>query len=175
MLYPLVAGAFTGNVIEAAANLGGIGAALNLLVPLPVPAIVVGTAVVIFAFQYFGSYALLRTIFQWLALALFAYVAAAILAEPDIGEVLYATVTPRIRFDAEFLSMVVACIGTSLSAYVYTWQSNQEVEEQIERGKRHWWQRRGRAAASSAGCGATSSSACCSPTSSSTSSSWRRA
>ncbi|WAJ29379.1 Nramp family divalent metal transporter [Antarcticirhabdus aurantiaca] len=143
VLYPLVAGAFIGNVIEAAANLGGIGAALNLLVPLPVPAIVVGTAVVIFAFQYFGSYALLRTIFQWLALALFAYVAAAILAKPDIREVLYATVTPRIRFDAEFLSMVVACIGTSLSAYVYTWQSNQEVEEQIERGKRHWWQRRG--------------------------------
>lgn len=37
VLYPLVAGAFAGNVIEAAANLGGIGAALNLLVPVPIP------------------------------------------------------------------------------------------------------------------------------------------
>jgi Mn2+/Fe2+ NRAMP family transporter len=38
---------------------------------------------------------------------------------------------------------VVACIGTSLSAYIYTWQSNQEVEEEIAQGKRRWWQRRG--------------------------------
>ncbi len=45
VLYPAVAGAFVGNVIEAAANLGGIGAALNLLIPLPVPAIVVIAAV----------------------------------------------------------------------------------------------------------------------------------
>jgi Mn2+/Fe2+ NRAMP family transporter len=39
--------------------------------------------------------------------------------------------------------MVVACIGTSLSAYIYTWQSNQEVEEQIAEGKRTLAQRRG--------------------------------
>jgi Mn2+/Fe2+ NRAMP family transporter len=39
--------------------------------------------------------------------------------------------------------MIVACIGTSLSAYIYTWQSNQEVEEQIEQGKRTVAQRRG--------------------------------
>jgi Mn2+/Fe2+ NRAMP family transporter len=41
------------------------------------------------------------------------------------------------------LSIVVACIGTSLSAYVYTWQSNQEVEEEILKGRRHLWQRKG--------------------------------
>src|ERR1700710_2386199 len=42
ILYPLVLGAFAGNVIEAAANLGGIGAALNLLVPVSLPVIGVG-------------------------------------------------------------------------------------------------------------------------------------
>ena len=124
VLYPLVFGAFTGNVIEAAANLGGIGAALNLLVPVPIGVIVVAAATTILAFQLFGSYALLRRLFRWLALALFAYVAAALLARPDPLEVLRGTFVPRIRFDAEFLSMVVACIGTSLSAYIYTWQSN---------------------------------------------------
>ncbi|MBB4084674.1 Nramp family divalent metal transporter [Sphingomonas carotinifaciens] len=143
VLYPLVACAFTGNVIEAAANLGGIGAALALLVPVPVPAIVVGAAAIIVAFQIFGSYDLLRTIFRWLALALFAYVAAAIMARPDWGAVLRATVMPRVTMDAEFLAMVVACIGTSLSAYIYTWQSNQEVEEQIAEGRTRWRQRFG--------------------------------
>ena len=143
LLYPLMIGAFTGNVIEAAANLGGVGAALGLLVPLPVPAIVVAVAIGVFLFQLFGSYELLRRIFRWLTLALFAYVAAAILARPDWGEVLRATIRPHIRFSSDFLAMIVACIGTSLSAYIYTWQSNQEVEEQIDEGKLTARQRRG--------------------------------
>src|SRR3546814_9495610 len=54
LLLPLVTLAFAGNIIEAAADLGGIGAALNLLVPIPVPLIVVGAAAIIFALQYFG-------------------------------------------------------------------------------------------------------------------------
>lgn len=143
LLYPLMLLAFAGNIIEAAANLGGMGAALNLLVPVPIAGIVVGVAVSVVLLQLLGSYALIRRIFRWLALALFAYVAAAVLARPDWGEVARATVVPRIRWDSEFLMMVVACIGTSLSAYIYTWQSNQEVEEQIADGRRRWWQRWG--------------------------------
>ncbi len=143
LLYPLMLGAITGNVIEAAANLGGIGASLNLLLPIPIPAIVVGAALGIFALQFWGSYALLRDVFKWLTLALFAYVAAAVMAKPDPAEVLWGTLVPRIQFNGDFLSMIVACIGTSLSAYIYTWQSNQEVEEQIEKGKRTVAQRRG--------------------------------
>nr|WP_277622711.1 divalent metal cation transporter [Sphingomonas telluris] len=143
VLYPLVTLAFIGNIIEAAADLGGIGAALNLFVPLPIPVIVVGTAAIIYAIQYFGSYTLIRHVFRWLALVLFAYIAAAIMTRPDPAEVLRATFVPRLRLDAEFLALVVACIGTSLSAYVYTWQSNQEVEEQIAIGRRRLWQRRG--------------------------------
>jgi NRAMP (natural resistance-associated macrophage protein)-like metal ion transporter len=143
LLYPLMLGAITGNVIEAAANLGGIGASLNLLIPIPIPAIVVGTALGILALQFWGSYALLRDVFKWLTLALFAYVAAAVMAKPDPAEILWGTLVPRVQFNGDFLSMIVACIGTSLSAYIYTWQSNQEVEEQIEQGKRTVAQRRG--------------------------------
>jgi Mn2+/Fe2+ NRAMP family transporter len=143
LLYPLMLGAFTGNVIEAAANLGGVGAALNLLVPVPVPVIVIAAAACVALFQLFGSYEQLRRIFRWLTLALFAYVAAAVLAKPDWLEVVRATVAPNVQFSSEFLAMIVACIGTSLSAYVYTWQSNQEVEEQIDEGKTTERQRRG--------------------------------
>jgi Mn2+/Fe2+ NRAMP family transporter len=143
VLMPMVVLAFLGNIIEAAADLGGVGAALHLLIPLPVPMIVMGTAAIIFAIQYFGSYTLIRSVFRWLALVLFAYVAAAILARPDPLEVLRATFIPRIEFSAEFIGLVVACIGTSLSAYVYTWQSNQEVEEQIAIGRRRLSQRKG--------------------------------
>src|SRR3546814_20565197 len=124
-----------GNIIEAAADLGGMGAALNLLVPIPIPIIVLGTAAIIFGIQYFGSYTLIRRIFRWLALVLFAYVAAAILATPDPLEVVRNTFIPRVQFNAEFLSLLVACIGTSLTAYIQNWRSTQEVDKDIARGR----------------------------------------
>ncbi|MDR6935604.1 divalent metal cation transporter [Luteibacter sp. 3190] len=134
VVYPMAALAFIGNVIEAAANLGGVGAALNLLLPLPVWAWVAVVAVVVTGLQVLGSYDLLRRIFRWLALALFAYIAAAVMAKPDAMDVLRGTLARDVRFDAGFVGMLVACIGTSLSAYVYTWQSNQEVEERVDAG-----------------------------------------
>lgn len=143
VLYPIMAGAFIGNIIEAAANLGGIGAAIGLLVPVPVSVVVLVVAAAILLVQIFGSYALLRQIFRWLALALLAYVGAAVLARPDLQEVLAGTFIPRIQFTTEFLSMVVACIGTALSAYIYTWQSNQEVEEEIQKGRWRSSERKG--------------------------------
>jgi len=142
LLYPVMIGAITGNVIEAAANLGGIAASLNLLLPIPIYLIVVAAAIGVLAFQWWGSYALLRSIFKWLTLALFAYVAAAFMAKPHLGDVVRSTLVPHIEFNRDFLSMIVACIGTSLSAYIYTWQSNQEVEDQIQEGKRTVAQRR---------------------------------
>jgi NRAMP (natural resistance-associated macrophage protein)-like metal ion transporter len=143
VLAPLVTMAFVGNIIEAAADLGGMGAALNLLIPLPIPVLVAISAAAIYAIQYFGSYTTIRVVFRWLALILFGYIAAAIMARPDPVEVLRDTFIPHVRFDAEYLAIIVACIGTSLSAYVYTWQSNQEVEEEIVIGRVRLWQRKG--------------------------------
>src|SRR5829696_8518053 len=143
LLWPTLIGVLIGNVIEAAADLGGMAAAINLFVPLPIPAIVVAVALVILALQVFGSYELIRNVFRWLALALLAYVGAAVLAKPDIGEVLKGTFIPKIEFSREFLSMLVAVIGTTLSAYLYTWQSNVEVEEEIAKGRTTVEQRRG--------------------------------
>jgi hypothetical protein len=79
-------------VCEAGADLGGMAAALNLFVPVPIPWLVVAIAIVILALQLYGSYILIRNVFRWLALVLLAYVAAAVLAKPDLGEVLRGTV-----------------------------------------------------------------------------------
>ncbi|SPP96241.1 NRAMP family divalent metal transporter [Bradyrhizobium vignae] len=135
LLWAVLVGVMIGNTIEAAADLGGMAAALGIFIPLPVPWIVVAVAVVLLALQLWGSYATIRAIFRWLALALLAYAAAALLAQPDPAEVLIGTFIPTVRLDRHFLSIVVAIIGTSLSAYIYTWESNQQVEEKIEEGK----------------------------------------
>ncbi|MEZ2126207.1 MULTISPECIES: Nramp family divalent metal transporter [unclassified Sinorhizobium] len=135
LLWSVLVGVLIGNTIEAAADLGGMAAAINLFVPLPIPAIVAAVATVVFLLQVFGSYVLIRTIFRWLALLLLAYAGSALLAGPDPMAVLRGTFMPSIAFDREFLSILVAIIGTTLSAYLYTWQSNEEVEEQIAEGK----------------------------------------
>ena len=143
ILYPALIGVLIGNTIEAGADIGGMSAAIALLLPVPLPFIIIPVTASIFALQVWGSYELIRNIFRWLALTLLAYVGAAILAKPDLLEVIKGTLIPTIRFDQKFLSLLVAVIGTTLSAYLYTWQSNQEVEEEIAKGRRRLADREG--------------------------------
>jgi len=136
-------GVLIGNTIEAAADIGGMAAAIELLIPIPRWLIVLLVAASILALQIWASYRLIRNVFRWLALTLLAYVGAAVLAKPDLGAVALGTLVPTIRFDREFLSLLVAVIGTTLSAYLYTWQSNEEVEEEIAMGRKRLSQRIG--------------------------------
>jgi NRAMP (natural resistance-associated macrophage protein)-like metal ion transporter len=143
ILWPALIGVLIGNTIEAAADLGGMAAALNLFIPVPMPLIVVAVAAIILVLQVWGSYQLIRNTFRWLALVLFAYIASALMARPDPWEVLRGTFIPTIQFSREFLSILVAIIGTTLSAYLYTWQTNVEVEEEIAKGRTKLSQRQG--------------------------------
>ena len=143
ILYPALIGMLIGNTIEAGADIGGMAAAITLLAPVPRPLIILTVTLAIFALQVWGSYTLIRNIFRWLALTLLAYVGSAILAKPDLVEVLKGTLVPSLHFDQRTLSLLVAVVGTTLSAYLYTWQSNQEVEEEIAMGRRRLAQRKG--------------------------------
>ena len=136
-------GVLIGNTIEAGADIGAMAAAINLFVPVPLPWIVIPTTMAILVLQVWGSYTLIRNIFRWLALVLLAYIGSAVLARPDWPAVIRGTLIPKIQFTQEFLSLLVAVIGTTLSAYLYTWQSNQEVEEEIAQGRTQLRQRKG--------------------------------
>jgi NRAMP (natural resistance-associated macrophage protein)-like metal ion transporter len=143
ILYPALIGVLIGNTIEAGADIGGMSAAIAVLVPIPKALIIIPVTCAIFALQVWGSYKLIRNVFRWLALTLLAYVGSAILAKPDLMAVIKGTFLPSIHFNQQFLSLLVAVIGTTLSAYLYTWQSNQEVEEEIAMGRRRLSQRKG--------------------------------
>lgn len=143
LVYLTLSGVIAGNTFEAAADLGGMAAAIGIFVPLRFEWIVVGLGITMLALQIFGSFDQIKKLFRWLALSLLAYVIAAFYARPDWGAVVRGTLVPTIRFDVEYLSMLVAIIGTSLSAYLYTWQSNEEVEEEIAMGRRRLEQRKG--------------------------------
>lgn len=143
LLFSVLIGALIGNVIEAGADLGGMAAALHLIVPVPAWAIVLSITIAVVLLQILGSYTLIRNIFRWLALALLAYVGAAFLAEPHWATILKDTFIPNMHFNVKTLSMLVAIVGTTLSAYLYSWQSNEDVEEDISLGRRRLTDRLG--------------------------------
>lgn len=143
LLYLSVFALVIANTINAGADIGAIGAAINLLIPVPIVMVTVPIALVILALQIWGSYRLIAKTFKWLTLALFAYIGSALYAKPDAVQVLKATFIPRLSFDATFLSMLVALLGTTISPYLFFWQADQEVEEEISFGRVTLAQRRG--------------------------------
>ncbi len=143
LLYAVVLGLMAANTLNAGADILAIAAGLNLLVPIPVAALIGPIAVAIFALQLLGSYRLIARTFKWLTLALFAYIASAFFARPDWGDVLRGTFVPTLRFESTFLATLVAILGTTISPYLFFWQASQEVEEEISRGRKRLWQRKG--------------------------------
>jgi NRAMP (natural resistance-associated macrophage protein)-like metal ion transporter len=135
LLYLTVFGLVIANTINAGADIGAIAAAINLLIPVPIAAMIVPIALIILALQTLGSYRLIAKTFKWLALALFAYIGAGLFAKPNAVVVLKATFIPRLSFNATFLSTLVAILGTTISPYLFFWQAAQHVEEEISFGR----------------------------------------
>lgn len=142
-LYTVLSGVIVGNIIEAGADIGGMAAAAGILIHVPQWTIVAVITLVSLILQIWGSYTFIRNVLRVLALSLLAYVASAFMARPRFSEVLRGIFTPAMHFNHDTLAILVAIIGTSLSAYIYTWQSNEEVEEKIAAGRRTLRERRG--------------------------------
>lgn len=144
VLYAMVLGLVISNTITTGADLGAIGEAVHLIAP-PIPAktALVPAAGCFACVLALGGYELIRKLFKWLTLVLFAYVGAGILARPDVGQVLRGTFLPSLSFDSKSLSNLVALLGATGSPYLMFWQARDEVEEQIEEGRTSASERRG--------------------------------
>src|SRR3979490_941051 len=94
LLYPAVMGLVIANTINVGADIGAIAAAINLLVPIPIPWMIVPIALAILGVVFFGSYRLIANIFKWSTLALLAYIGSAFFAPPGWGEGRHRTARP---------------------------------------------------------------------------------
>jgi Mn2+/Fe2+ NRAMP family transporter len=129
LLYGAVALLVMANVINIAADLSAMGAAVGLLVhgPQHVYVVVLGSFSVVL--QIFVPYDRYARFLKWSALSLLAYVAVAFIVPVPWGEVAHAIVLPRISLTSDYLTTVVAVLGTTISPYLFFWQASQEVEE----------------------------------------------
>src|SRR5438034_10604366 len=135
LVYSAISLLLIANTITAGVDIGAIAAAINLLIPIPAIVLVVPIAVGIVALQIWGSYSIIVRTFKWLTLSLFAYIVAAFLARPHWGEVLKSTFLPTIRFDHQYLTTLLAILGTTISPYLFFWQASQEVDEELQIGR----------------------------------------
>jgi NRAMP (natural resistance-associated macrophage protein)-like metal ion transporter len=127
---------FAANAFNIGADLGAMAKGIQLLNSgIDYSLLVVGFAILMVLMQIFVPYAKYARYLKWLALVLLAYVASALLAHLHWGTVLHQTVTPAIHFSKDQLLLICAILGTTISPYLFFWQTSQENEEQILGGK----------------------------------------
>jgi Mn2+/Fe2+ NRAMP family transporter len=117
-------------VLNIGANLAGMGAVANLLIP-SVPAeifsIIIGVGLLYLMIRL--PYKIITTTLQWLCLSLLCYLLVPFLVRQDWPAIVRNTFVPQVQLTKEYLAVVVAILGTTISPYLFFWQASMEVEE----------------------------------------------
>jgi NRAMP (natural resistance-associated macrophage protein)-like metal ion transporter len=137
VLYACTVLLFAANVFNIGADLGIMVRATQLIVPgFPFGLLLVGFTVLSLLLQVFVSYARYAKLLKWLALVLLAYVITAfIIPNVNWGDVVKHTLIPNVQFSKTQILLICATLGTTISPYLFFWQTSQEVEQEITEGK----------------------------------------
>ncbi|MDB5238572.1 MAG: natural resistance-associated macrophage protein [Candidatus Kaiserbacteria bacterium] len=135
---------FAANTFNIGADISAMASGVQLLVPQ------LNTLVLIFAFallclwlQVYLSYPLYSRYLKILALVLLSYIVTGFLVHLNWKDVAFHTVVPALSFSKDQIILVCAILGTTISPYLFFWQSSQEVEEEKEEGRETVAQRKG--------------------------------
>jgi NRAMP (natural resistance-associated macrophage protein)-like metal ion transporter len=124
------------NVFNIGADLGAMAKGTQLIFPrIGFVFLVVGFATFSLLFQIFIPYKKYSKYLKYLSLILLAYIFSAISIKINWGEVLHHVVIPSLNFGREEIILICAAFGTTISPYLFFWQTSQEVEEQILKGE----------------------------------------
>ena len=136
VLYSCATLLFITNTINIGADLGAMSKATQLILPsFGFGFLVVGFTALSLILQIFTTYEKYAKYLKWLALILLAYVASVFFVKLDWGQIARATILPTVTFSKEQILLIAAVLGTTISPYLFFWQTSQEVEEEILEGK----------------------------------------
>ena len=133
VLYSVVGIVVVANVINIGADIGAMAAAANLLIPLPLAVWTLLFTASILILEIFTSYKAYARILKWLALSLLAYPVTVFIVQLPWLTVLKATFIPHIEFSFAFFFIITGVLGTTISPYMFFWETSQEVEEVKEK------------------------------------------
>jgi NRAMP (natural resistance-associated macrophage protein)-like metal ion transporter len=117
------------NALNIAADLVAIGAGANLLHggPQTLWALIAGVVVTVLVLT--GSFDTIARVFKILCSALLAYVAVLIFAHVDWARVGINAIVPHAQFSKDYIALLIAVLGTTISPYLFFWQTAHRVEE----------------------------------------------
>ena len=125
------------NVFNIGADLGAMAKGAQLIFPrIGFVFLVIGFAILSLGLQIFVPYKKYSKYLKYLALILLAYVISAFYVNINWADVFKHLVIPTISFNKEEIILICAAFGTTISPYLFFWQTSQEVEEQIEKGEK---------------------------------------
>ena len=129
VLFFVVALVVIANVINIGADFAAVGAAINLLVPLPIWLLSTLFMLIVLGLEILIGYHTYAKFLKLLSLSLISYVAVALIVTNNWIEVFKATFIPQLEWSSAYWYVIVAVLGTTISPYMFFWQTAEEVEE----------------------------------------------
>lgn len=134
ILYIILVISFPSITLNIGADIAGMGAVGNLIIP-QIPAFIFSiffTVILMMSFIYF-SYHKIALILKWLCIVLFSYILIPFLTGTNWLVVLKSAFIPKFEMTAEYFMALVGILGTTISPYLFFWQASMEVEEVQEK------------------------------------------
>lgn len=130
ILYTVLIFSVPAITLNIGADIQGMGAVANMIFPaIPVPMFcVLITAVLMYVIIAY-PYRKIADLLKWLCLSLMLYLIVPFLVKQDWASVAKHTFIPTVKLNKEFLSIIVALLGTTISPYLFFWQTTMEAEE----------------------------------------------
>jgi len=128
---------FCANVFNIGADIGAMAESFRLLYPgISFNLLAVLFTALILALQIFVSYKVYSKYLKYLSFALLAYIFTAFIptVHLDWGAAFHSLVVPSLALDKEQIILICGILGTTISPYLFFWQTSQEIEEQTEKG-----------------------------------------
>ncbi|OGD92922.1 iron transporter [Candidatus Curtissbacteria bacterium RIFCSPHIGHO2_01_FULL_41_44] len=135
LLYFLAFLIIVANTINIGADLAGMAAATRLLIPVYPQLVALLMTILIIALMVYFPYKFIASNLKWLTFTLFAYIASVVVTKQDWFAIIQHTFLPDIRFNKDLITILVAILGTTISPYLFFWQTSEEVEEMKEEAK----------------------------------------
>lgn len=137
ILYLMVLFSFPAIVMNIGADIAGMGAVGNLLFPqINETYFSVVFTLLLLGLIIYLPYGKIAATLKYLCIAMLVYFIVPFLYKQDIVHIFKSTFIPTIKFDKEFIAILVGILGTTISPYLFFWQASVEVEE-MKTKKKH--------------------------------------
>ncbi|WP_426095987.1 NRAMP family divalent metal transporter [Flavobacterium sp. DSR2-3-3] len=136
ILYLMLLFSFPAIVMNIGADIAGMGAVGNLLLPsIDANYFSVLFTIILLGLIVYLPYQKIAAVLKYLCIVMLVYFIVPFLYKQDFSEILKATFIPTIKFDKDFIAIIVGILGTTISPYLFFWQASVEVEEMKNKRK----------------------------------------